>query len=93
MEKLSIKLKLADREYPMKVSPEEEEMIRKAGKLVNEKIKRFKSQFGIDDNQDLLAMVAFDSIVETLKNEGGGSSDELLQEKLANLNTLISQSL
>lgn len=93
MDKLSIKLKLADREYPMKVTPEEEELIRKAGKIVNEKIKIFKSQFGIDDKQDLLAMVAFDCMVEKLKNEGGSSSDELIQEKLANLNTLISQSL
>lgn len=93
MSKLSIKIKLADREYPMKVTPEEEELIRKAGKIVNDKIKIFKSQFGIDDKQDLLAMVAFDCMVEKLKNESSGSSDELLQEKLANLNTLISQSL
>ena len=88
MDKLSIKLKIADREYPMRVEPDEEELIRKAGKIVNEKIKEFKSQFGIDDKQDLLAMVA-----EKLKAQVGDSSDELLQEKLANLNALISQSL
>jgi len=93
MDKLSIKLKIADREYPMRVEPDEEELIRKAGKIVNEKIKEFKSQFGIDDKQDLLAMVAFDSMVEKLKAQVGDSSDELLQEKLANLNALISQSL
>ncbi|MCF6352942.1 MAG: cell division protein ZapA [Cyclobacteriaceae bacterium] len=93
MNKLSIKIKIADREYPMKVSPEEEERIRKAGKIVNEKIKLFKSQFGIDDKQDLLAMVAFDALVERLKTEGGNEDDELLQEKLAGLNNLISQSL
>jgi len=93
MDKLSIKLKIADREYPMRVEPDEEELIRKAGKIVNEKIKEFKSQFGIDDKQDLLAMVAFDSMVEKLKVQVGDSSDELLQEKLANLNALISQSL
>ena len=70
MNKLSIKIKIADREYPMKVEPDEEERIRKAGKIVNEKIKLFKSQFGIDDKQDLLAMVAFDALVERLKTEG-----------------------
>ncbi len=94
MNKLSIKIKIADREYPMKVEPEEEERIRKAGKIVNEKIKLFKSQFGIDDKQDLLAMVAFDALVERLKTEGSSSNDDnLLQEKLAGLNNLISQSL
>ena len=93
MNKLSIKIKIADREYPMKVEPEEEERIRKAGKIVNEKIKLFKSQFGIDDKQDLLAMVAFDALVERLKTEGGDVDENLLQEKLAGLNNLISKSL
>ncbi len=93
MNKLSIKIKIADREYPMKVEPEEEERIRKAGKIVNEKIKLFRSQFGIDDKQDLLAMVAFDALVERLKTEGGSNDDSLLQEKLAGLNNLISQSI
>ena len=93
MDKLSIKIKIADREYPMKVEPEEEERIRRAGKIVNEKIKLFKSQFGIDDKQDLLAMVAFDTLVERLKTEGGDVSDDLLKEKLSGLSSLISQSL
>ena len=93
MNKLSIKIKIADREYPMKVEPDEEERIRKAGKIVNEKIKLFKSQFGIDDKQDLLAMVAFDALVERLKTEGGDVDEDLLQEKLAGLNNLISKSL
>jgi len=93
MNKLSIKIKIADREYPMKVEPEEEERIRKAGKIVNEKIKLFKSQFGIDDKQDLLAMVAFDALVERLKTEGSTTDDNLLQEKLAGLNNLISRSI
>ena len=93
MDKLSIKIKIADREYPMKVEPEEEERIRKAGKIVNEKIKLFKSQFGIDDKQDLLAMVAFDALVERLKTESGDTSDNMIQEKLSGLNRLISQSL
>lgn len=93
MDKLSIKIRIADRDYPMKVEPEEEELIRKAGNIVNEKIKLFKSQFGIDDKQDLLAMVAFDALVEKLKSEGGNVSEKLLKEKLAGLNSLISQSL
>ena len=37
MEELSIKIKIADREYPMKVDAEDEERIRLAGKKINEK--------------------------------------------------------
>ncbi len=39
MKELSIKIKIADREYPMRVVPEDEERIRKAGRVINEKIK------------------------------------------------------
>ncbi len=66
MNELSIKIKIGDREYPMKVDANQEEILRKAGKLINERIKSYKDQLGIDDKQDLLAMVAFDSIVEQI---------------------------
>ena len=94
MEKLSIRLKIADREYPMKVEPEEEEKVRNAGKLINERLKSYRDQFGIDDKQDLLAMVAFDSVVDKLKSEKELEvTDNSVQEKVDHLNRLISQSL
>ena len=39
MDELSVKIKIADREYPMKVKRLEEERVRAAGKIINEKIK------------------------------------------------------
>ena len=42
MEDLSIKIKIADREYPMKVKLVDEERVRIAGKLINEKIKSYR---------------------------------------------------
>lgn len=67
METLSIRLKIGDREYPMKVKVQDEAKIRRAGKLINEKIKRYREEFGLDDKQDLLAMVAFDIMMEALE--------------------------
>lgn len=69
MEELSIKIRIADREYPMKVKREDEEKVRMASRLINEKLKSYKDQFGIDDKQDLMAMVAFDSLVEKMTTE------------------------
>ncbi|MBA4058315.1 MAG: cell division protein ZapA, partial [Marivirga sp.] len=69
MEDLSIKIKIADREYPMKVKLADEERVRIAGKLINEKIKSYREQFGIDDKQDLLAMVAFDCLIDKMTAE------------------------
>ena len=94
MEKLSIKVKIADREYPMKVDARDEENIRKAGKLINERLRSYREKFGIDDKQDLLAMVAFDSTVEKLKVEGETHQmDDTIEHKIEKLNQLISEAL
>lgn len=92
MEELSIKIKIADREYPMKVDAEDEERIRLAGKKINEKIKLYRDQFGIDDKQDLLAMVAFDSLYEKIQSEASStSSGETAVDKINYLSRLISE--
>lgn len=88
---LSIKIKIADREYPMKIDPEDEEVIRKAGKLINEKIKSYAQQFGIEDKQDLLAMVAFDILVDkSQKEEYDVLNDESILERINYLNNIVS---
>lgn len=69
MGELSIKIRIAEREYPMRVKEEEEERIRVVGKILNERIRFFKDQFNLQDKQDLLAMVAFETMVEKLKQE------------------------
>ena len=94
MEKLSIKIKISDREYPMKVFPEDEDRIRKAGKIVNEKIRIYREKFGIDDRQDLLAMVAFDFVVDKMEVEGQSvSTDQTVLEKLKSLNQNLTKVL
>ena len=92
MKELSIKIKISDREYPMKVDANDEEKIRLAGKKINEKIKLYRDQFGIDDKQDLLAMVAFDSLFEKLQSEDNQSNiGESVIDKVVYLNKLISE--
>lgn len=94
MAELSIKIKIGNREYPMKVAVEDEERIRKAGKILHDKIKSYREQFGIDDNQDLLAMVAFDSMVEKMKmEESSVNADDTALDQISRLNQLISENL
>ncbi|MBV6640013.1 MAG: cell division protein ZapA [Cyclobacteriaceae bacterium] len=94
MAELSIKLKIGNREYPMKVKSEDEERIRRAGKILNEKIKFYRDRFNLEDNQDLLAMVAFDCQVEKMKNEETiESTDEIALEQIKNLNQIISNAI
>ena len=94
MEDLSIKIKIADREYPMKVKLVDEERVRIAGKLINEKIKSYREQFGIDDKQDLLAMVAFDCLIDKMTAEDTYQAiDQTVFEKISQINHLVSQSI
>jgi cell division protein ZapA len=94
MEELSIKIKIADRDYPMKVKGEDEERVRMASRLINDKLKSYREQFGIDDKQDLLAMVAFDSLVEKMASEETHQViDQTVFEKVTHLNHLVSQSI
>jgi cell division protein ZapA len=94
METLAIKLKIADREYPMRVKMEDESKIRQAGKLINEKLRKFKDEYGLDDNQDLLAMVAFDCMVESLEsNEATAGDSEHIITSISNINALLSKVL
>src|SRR5512138_3687943 len=94
MEELSIKIKIGDREYPMKVKRADEERIRIAGKLINEKLRSYREQFGIEDKQDLLAMVAFDCLIDKMAvEETQKGIDQTVFEKVNQLNNLISQSI
>lgn len=94
MDELSIKIKIADREYPMKVKRHEEERVRAAGKLINEKLKSYREQFGLDDKQDLLAMTAFDCLCEKLAaEESTHAVDQSVVEKISHLNQLVSQAV
>ena len=94
MAELSIKIRIGNREYPMKVAAEDEERIRKAGKILHEKVKMYRDQFGIDDNQDLLAMVAFDCLVEKMKQEeSSADTDDVALDHISRLNQLITDSL
>jgi cell division protein ZapA (FtsZ GTPase activity inhibitor) len=94
METLSIRLKIGDREYPMKVKTEDEAKIRQAGKLINDKIKRYREEFGLDDRQDLLAMVAFDCMVESMEENVVKNEDsDLINSKIIQINQYLSSLL
>ncbi|WP_018479415.1 cell division protein ZapA [Pontibacter roseus] len=91
MGELAIKIRIAEREYPMRVKEEEEERLRVVGKILNERLRFFKDQFGIQDKQDLLAMVAFETMVDKLKLEDEQNSHQTkIGEQLSVLDELLS---
>ena len=56
-ELIPINILIGDRTYRIKTSPQDEEAIRRAIKMINDKIIEFKTQFAGKDMQDYIAMV------------------------------------
>ena len=91
MSELSIKIRIAERDYPMRVSPLEEERLRLAGRQLNERIKEFREQYGIQDKQDLLAMIALSTMADGLKvSKEKDGTDAALTERITRLDKLLS---
>ena len=68
-DKLSIKVNVADRYYPLKIDRREEEKIRKAAKLINEKVLQYKKRYLDKDVQDFLAMAALQYVTKVIEVE------------------------
>src|SRR5690606_40820313 len=62
--------------YPLRVDMEEEEVIRRAVKLINDKIKEFQENYAVRDKQDLLSMCVLHYATAMLKAERKSSADE-----------------
>jgi cell division protein ZapA len=74
----------------MRVNQEEEERLRAAGRMINERLKAFREQFGIDDKQDLLAMIALESLADKIQTiQSKAENDTYLADKLTHLNSLL----
>ena len=90
MDKLSIKLHIANRIYPMKIERKSEEFIRNAVKKIEERLKFYEENYAIKDKQDLLAMclIEYASKFESVNNKKV-VEDDGLSEKLAEIEALL----
>lgn len=66
---ISIKVNIGDRVYPLKINALEEEYVRKAAKILNEKMTFFNNSFSVKDKIDGLAMAALEYTVDGLKKD------------------------
>ncbi len=68
-DKLSIRVNVADRYYPLKVERENEEKIRKAARMINEKVLQYKQRYSDKDVQDFLAMASLQYVIKLIEEE------------------------
>jgi len=68
-DKFSIKVNVADRYYPLKIVRKDEERIRRAAKMINEKVLQYKQRYTDKDTQDFLAMAALQFVIKLIECE------------------------
>jgi len=89
-EKLSIRVNIADRYYPLKIERDDEEKIRKAAKLINDKVFQYKTKYADKDIQDFLAMAALQFVIRLIEMEENQDGKNLMS-KLQKLNDELDQ--
>jgi cell division protein ZapA len=94
MGELSIKIKIANRVYPLTIDAKEEESVRKAADEINHSISEFERLYAVKDKQDLLAMVALkiSSRNSELENKGVLANANI-EEDLMEIEQLFDQNL
>ena len=69
MDKLNIKISLANRLYPMNIANSEEKIIRLSAFKIEKMLKILKEKYSVEDDQDLLAMCALQLCVKLEKSD------------------------
>lgn len=90
---IPINIIVADRSYRLKIKSEDEEMVRKTIKTINEKIIDYKTNFAGKDMQDYVAMVLLWYATEQQKPTPEMTSQAESQERLNKLEELLNRSL
>ncbi len=94
MEMIPTNLVLGDRTYRVRIQPQDEEVVRKTIKRVNDKLIEFKTQFAGKDMQDYIAMVLIWLATEQGTPEAATAVQaEQVAAKLQALEQLITGSL
>ena len=81
---------ILDRPYKLRISPDDEQYLRRAAELIDSQSKSYGKMYAYNDRQDLLAMVALTQITRLLKLEGRQQyRDTRLESRLSDINHLL----
>ena len=76
---IKIKIKIADRVYPLSIVPEQEQTLRDSAKKIDVMIKKLEQSYAVRDKQDVLAMCALQYATQ-LKNKPESKNIETSKE-------------
>ena len=90
---IPVNILIADRNYRLRIKPEDEEKLRRTVKLINEKIIEFKTNFAGKDMQDYIAMVLIWLATEDNQPAPPGFSPDEMKSKIKQLQKIIQDAL
>ena len=94
MDELSIKVTIAKRQYPLKIRREDEDRVRKAEKLLNDRIAEFEQQYAVSDKLDILTMCAMQFASEFVNmTEDNNQDHSKISDTVSSIDNLISSCL
>lgn len=79
---IPLNIVIGDRSYRIKISPSDEETIRKELKTINEKIIEFRTQFAGKDMQDYISMVLIWYATQAKENNPEMANEDVLASLL-----------
>ena len=91
MSKVSLKITIAGRTYPLNVPASDEEKVTKAAADINKAVEMLRKNYAVNDNQDLIAMSAL-QLLAKVSNESAPVEQvpvdySEIEEALQNLST------
>ena len=90
----NIKIFIAGRPYTLSVVKEEEEIVRKAARVIDETVENYSKSFEYNDHQDLFAMVALQHVASSIRIEEEKSyKDNEMKNKLSEIDQLLLKQL
>ncbi|WP_317900196.1 cell division protein ZapA [Aurantibacillus circumpalustris] len=100
MSEVNIKVEIAGSIFPLKVNAEDEQNIKEAVDLINNKIVEFEKNYAIKDKKDVLGMVMLQLVSQLYKQANNAEKElshlkllfadveEMLKEHQQNINTI-----
>ena len=79
-DKLSINVNIAERMYPLRVDRKDEESIRKAAKIINDKVIQYKQKYASKEVQDCLAMASLQFVIQKFDTEQRNDLSGMVEE-------------
>ncbi len=90
---IPVNIIIADRSFRLKISPSDEEVVRKTIKMINEKIVEYKTSFAGKDMQDYVSMVLLWFATEQQKPASSETSSSDTTEKLKKIEDILDKAL